>query len=288
LENAPAAKSAWRDVWRYVRSTPPGFVVDKMLGRNACAYSHCAALTTLCVLVPIVLCARLDGGVGILVHSGGNTSQTIGNSSSAVLTGGSASPTAARWSVALVPAFLAMLAWLAAPCFRWNRSRIEVFVLVDVVLWLPAAVTLALVTAKLEGANISTAWALFPFWLLFGVLFCAGSITTIAAGTQEHRRQQAGHTRRISCARTCFPFFATYVVVCCLVAPLVTFCALLAVDDARPGTFAPRALFSPLLFWLGLVLAISLCAANGICRNNQRLVRRPVEFGLEPRICWSV
>ena len=180
-----------------------------------------------------------------------------------------------------------MLAWIVAPCFRWNGSRTE-FAVVDVVLWLPAAIMLALVTAKLEGVALSTAWVLFPFWLLFGILCCGGSITGVAAGVQEHRRQQAGHARRISCTKTCLPFCATYVAVCCLVAPLATFCALLAVNDAHPGTFAPRALFSPLLFWLALILVILLCAARGVCRTNERLVRRPVECSVEPRIVRSV
>ena len=47
-------------------------------------------------------------------------------------------------------------------------------------------------------------------------------------------------------------------------------------------------MFSPLLFWLGLMLVIALCAARGVCRTNESLVRRPVEFGVEPRVVRSV
>ena len=52
--------------------------------------------------------------------------------------------------------------------------------------------------------------------------------------------------------------------------------------------FALHAGWLPILFWLGLMWAITLCVARILFVNNHRQLRRPVKQWLEPRLVRSV
>ena len=298
-ENTPAEKSAWRDVWLYVRSTPSGGMVDRVFHRNGQAYLHCAVFCFLCGLIPVLLCAKLESFVDEIGNTSSQNTSTqntsIQNTSilnetsssmnrqNASLDGDAAPNASLSWAVTLAPAFAAMIWWLLAPLFQWKLTRSE-YLFLNVVAWLPATTTLALLAAKLEGADISMALVFLPLWIIGGVVCCIGTIITAAAGIEEHRKRDD----QDSCTKTCLPFLAAFTVALCFVAPLVIFFILMAVHEDYPDRVAMGQLFTPLLVWLSLLLAFTLCLARGLCKRNLRVIRRSETRSVMPGLICSV
>ncbi len=242
-------RRGWRDQWLYVRNTVPGFVVEKVLLREPRAYLHCGAMGVLAVFVPLCICVKLDLQWQL------------------------------PWSIVLMPAFLLLGLWLLAPLCRWSfRHHMGEFIVLTCVLWLPFVVVMALAAAKLDGAEIATHWVFMPFWVFDGLLLCLGTVATTVGAVREHRHQEG------SFARTAGPFCASYCLVCCFLLPLVLFCVFLSVEDVHDHVMSPGSIFSPLLVWLSLMFAFSMCLARALSRSNMDVQRREVDFQPSPRL----
>jgi len=245
--NRAADQSGWRDQWIYLRATIVGFIVDKLLQQNKRAYFHCAILSLFLVLIPIMLCVKLDFAPAL------------------------------PWTVTMIPIFLAMLWWTCAPAFHWvfQHHKSE-FLVVNLFLWLPTLIVVALAAAKFDGVDIATHWLFMPYWLLDGLVLCVGTFLTCTGAAREHRHQQGSWLRNVG------PFCATYCLGCCLLAPLVIFCALLSVREYN--TLAPTTVLAPLTGWFVLTASVGCCFARGLSRSNGLQLRRDVEFTIQPRL----
>jgi hypothetical protein len=247
VNNAPE-ESGWRDQWVYLKNTVSGFIIDQLLLQNKRAYVHCAILGMLIVFTPIMLCIKLDA------------------------------VTSLPWTVTMLPIFLALGCWLFSPICNWVfRNHLGEFLALNVFLWLPTVVVLSLMAAKLDGAKIATHWVFMPYWIIDGLVLCFATIGILRGSITERRQNQD-----VSCLRIVGPFCATYTVGCCLLAPLVIFCAFLSVNEYH--TLPQTTIFAPLLGWFVLTSLISCCLARGITHNNKLRRRREVSFSSQPRL----
>ena len=171
-ENTPAEESAWRDIWLYVRSTPSGVVVDRLFLRNACAYLHCAILCIFCGLIPVMLCTQLellvDNTRVVDVQNASILNSTNLNASSVMnsrnVTSDVSHPQQASF-VGRTGTSVCCYDGGSCPLFRWKVSPFH-FVILNMLTWLPAISTAALLAAKLEGRDISMAFVFLPFWII--------------------------------------------------------------------------------------------------------------------------
>jgi hypothetical protein len=248
--NRKPEDSGWRDQWMYVKATIVGFIIDKILLQNARAYRYCAVLSCGLVLIPIVLCVKLDAATSL------------------------------PWTVAMLPIFLVLGCWLFVPLANFVfKHHMAEFLVLNLFLWLPTVVVLALTAAKLDGANIAAHWVFMPYWVLDGLMFCMGTVAMCGGFIKESRHPQ---NQNLPFCRTFGPFCATYTVGCCLLAPLVLFCAFVSIKEYYD--ISQVTIFAPLIGWFVLTSLVSLCFARIFTHNNKSQTRREVLFSSSPRL----